>query len=211
MAKLTSGESSQPSLAGLGMGSLVKLDGGKRIRLDDKVDFWPATGRWRALESGEEGEGMPTLLAFIKGERERVGQSVPKPEPIASRYKVQCQYCGNEAQLHSALDVYPDRKDLADRHVWVCWPCEAWVGCHRSGDGHQPLGSLANEELRFARIAAHSAFDALWRTGELSRDMAYDWLSTTLGLHSADCHIGHMSLQQCKRVLDAVEARRNSL
>ena len=146
----------QLTLGGFGTGSVVRLDGGKRLRLDDKVEFWPATGKWKALSNDKDGVGVTSMLAFLEQERERSGQPVPEPVPMPSTRRVLCNYCGKPAQLHGGKDVYPHRKDLVERKFWVCWSCDAWVGCHLGGNGEEPLGELANEELRAARISAHS-------------------------------------------------------
>jgi hypothetical protein len=105
------------------------------------------------------------------------------------------------------VDVYPDRPELAARLFWVCWPCDAWVSC-RSGDAnHQPLGSLANEELRLARRSAHAAFDPLWKDGEMTREAAYEWLAHAMRMPRMNCHIGAMDAEECQRVRLAVAER----
>jgi len=207
MNALKQASGNQLTLSAFSQGSIVKLDGGRRLRLDDKADFWPGTGRWKALECEDDGFGMTTLLVFLERERVKSGHETPKPVPIATRRQVLCNYCGNAAQLHPGSDVYPNREDLAQRHFWVCWPCDAWVGCHKGGDGQQPFGSLANEELRSARISAHAAFDPLWRDGEMTKEAAYDWLAAATGIPRPSCHIGLMDVNECRRVRDAVALR----
>ena len=100
------------------------------------------------------------------------------------------------------MDVYPDRKDLAERNSWVRWPCDAWVGCHIGGDEQQPPGELANEELRAARISAHAAFDPLWKDGAMNRDAAYEWLSEATRIP-----IGMMDARKCRLDVAAVASR----
>lgn len=207
MNKLKQAASSQLTLGTFGKGNVVTLDGGKRLRLDDKVDFWPGTGKWLVLSTGHDGVGVSSMLAFLEQERERSGQAVPKTVPIKTQRRVFCNYCGNAAQLHGGRDVYPNRKDLAERHFWVCWSCDAWVGCHEGGDGQQPLGELADEELRAARMSAHTAFDPLWQEGEMSRDAAYDWLSQAMRIPRIRCRIGMMDVDECRRVVAAVASR----
>ena len=119
-----------------------------------------------------------------------------------------CPYCGKPAQLTTGDYIYPHRHDLADRHFWVCWPCDAYVGCHAKGaqvgrvtsDGTLPLGRLANAALRKAKSRAHAAFDPLWRSGNMKRRQAYGWLASQLGIPVDDCHIGMFNEQQCARV-----------
>jgi len=57
-----------------------------------------------------------------------------------------CPYCQQQAELVGGAAIYPHRQDLADKRLWNCAPCGAYVGCH---DGTEtPLGRLANAELR---------------------------------------------------------------
>src|SRR5689334_11179313 len=146
MSALKRASGAQMGLGGFGAGNVVQLDGGKRVRLDDKVDFWPATGVWRALEVGPgctevaSGHGMSSMLEFLKRERERAGHPVAKPVPLHSDSRVRCDHCRQPAELHLGTAVYPERKDLAERQFWVCWACDAWVGCHSGTD--KPFGPL---------------------------------------------------------------------
>ncbi len=113
-----------------------------------------------------------------------------------------CPYCQGEARLVDGRAVYPNRRDLWDKPVWACLPCRAWVGCHP--DTEVPLGRLADSALRAAKMAAHAAFDPIWREGRMTRKAAYRWLAAQMGIREADCHIGHFDLKQCKAVVDAV-------
>lgn len=207
MAALKQAFGGQIGLGGFGEGNVVKLDGGKRMRLDDKVDFWPSTQVWCTvgIEPPVEGLGVSSMLAFLKQARADAGRPVAELAPRESARKVICSYCGKPAQLHGGRDVYPDRKDLEDRQFWVCWDCDAWVGCHRDSD--LPFGELANEELRHARRAAHAAFDPVWQQGRMERPEAYAWLAGELGIPREECQIGLMGLASCRRVPDIVWER----
>lgn len=122
---------------------------------------------------------------------------------------VVCPYCGKAARhLANSSPVYGGT-DYGP--VWVCWPCDAWVGCHKGGTGTTPLGRLADKELRRAKVAAHAAFDPLWRAkmrregcsqGE-ARSAAYRWLSEQLGLPRKETHIGMFDVAMCARVVAA--------
>lgn len=194
----------QLPLAAFSQGSITMLDGGERIRLDDKVDFWPATQAWRAIEGADSGTGTTSMLAYLVRRREEAGDPVPEPVPIPTRRTVTCPYCEQGAGLFTGQDVYPHRKDLHERRFWVCWPCNAWVGCHETGDKTEPLGPLADEALRDARIAAHDAFAPLWQRGEMSKDMAYSWLARQLGMPVMRCRITWLSLEECRQVVRVV-------
>lgn len=75
-------------------------------------------------------------------------------------------------------------------------------GCHPGTT--RPLGTVANEQTRNARIRAHSVFDQLWNPvmcGKLcfnSRKRAYEWLAKRMKMHKNDCHISMFSAEQCE-------------
>ena len=116
-------------------------------------------------------------------------------------FKVKCPYCGTRAQLVDGTDIYPHRPDLAEKKFYQCAPCDAYVGCHPGTTN--TLGRLANAELRKAKMAAHAAFDPLWKSGAKKRDSAYAWLSDALGMEKKDCHIGMMDVADCRQVVEA--------
>ena len=124
---------------------------------------------------------------------------------MTSPITVTCDYCGGDALLTDSAEVYDGRSFGL---IWLCRPCKAYVGCHRGTE--KPLGRLANAELRGWKIKAHAAFDALWK-GKMRRDQCnkktarnagYKWLAKALEIDFADCHIGMMDVQMCKRVIE---------
>ncbi|KQY80126.1 zinc-finger-containing protein [Pelomonas sp. Root1444] len=184
MSALKKGTSGQAGLAAFGAGNVVSLDGGRRVRLDDRVDFWPGTQSWQTVVDGPDGPasgvGLSSLLDYLKRLRTAQGCPVATPQARHSDRAVLCDHCGRHAELHDGLAVYPDRKDLHDRQFWVCWFCDAWVGCKSGTD--EPFGELADEALRAARIAAHKAFDPVWEHELMTKHEAYDWLAQTLAI-----------------------------
>ncbi|MFG6417265.1 zinc-finger-containing protein [Roseateles sp. DC23W] len=209
MVAYRQGSDGQAGLGVFGEGNVVSLDGGKRIRMDDRVDFWPGNQAWQTIADGPDGPatgiGMTSLLTYLKRMRELAGRPVPSPPQRESDRDVVCNYCGQRAELHGGLAVYPDRKDLQDRQFWVCWACDAWVGCKSGGD--EPFGDLANEELRAVRTSAHKAFDPVWSHGLMTKHEAYEWLSNALGIPRRECQIGRMKLEDCCRVSQIVWER----
>lgn len=126
--------------------------------------------------------------------------------------KVICPYCDTPAQLVSGDKIYPHRRDLHHRKFWRCRRCDAYVGTHPSSKKHKPLGRLANRELRQAKVAAHEAFDWLWRSGKLPRSEAYKWLASKLGIPVNKCHIGYFDEAQCTKVVSVMyDIRRDFL
>jgi hypothetical protein len=114
---------------------------------------------------------------------------------------MKCPYCGNDAELKTGYHVYPHRPDLAHLKIWACDPCDAWVGTHKNSPTHAPLGRLANAELRRAKMAAHAAFDPLWKSGQMTRKEAYKRLSEKMGLTKEQTHIGMFDVEQCRAVV----------
>ena len=111
---------------------------------------------------------------------------------------VSCDYCGAVAPLTTGLELYPHRPDLSEKQFYACMPCGAWVGCHPGTT--KPLGRLADGELRRAKMAAHAAFDPIWKGGHMKRGKAYGWLAGKLGIAKDDCHIGMFDIATCRRV-----------
>src|SRR5690349_3681181 len=112
-----------------------------------------------------------------------------------------CPYCNRQAWLVAGSFIYPHRSDLHEKQFYLCRPCDAYVGCHFGTT--QPLGRLANAELRQAKIEAHAAFDRLWRgSSSRTRSHAYKWLAGKLGIAWKDCHIGMFDVEQCRRVVE---------
>lgn len=68
-----------------------------------------------------------------------------------------CPYCKENAQQVQGDALYPHRPDLKQKTFYWCKPCDAYVGCHPGTT--DPLGTLANKNLRFQRGLAHCAFD----------------------------------------------------
>ena len=104
--------------------------------------------------------------------------------------------CGRKAELVSP-------RGSTGKYFWQCPnpACDSRVGCHKNS--LKPFGTLANPNLRKARMRAHAIFDRLWRGGRMSRTEAYSLLQEKLGLSAEDAHIGKMTIQQCNAVVAA--------
>lgn len=123
---------------------------------------------------------------------------------------VTCDYCHTAAELVTGEEVYPRLPELWEHAFYLCRPCGAYVGCHAGTV--KPLGRLANKELRHAKMAAHKAFDVLWKgTNVFSRKQAYRWLADRLGVDRSRCHIGMFDLDECYRAVEACQLFCNSL
>lgn len=125
-----------------------------------------------------------------------------------SEYIVICDYCQQEAELVYGDVIYPHRQDLHLKRFWRCKPCQAYVGCHKFTE--EPLGRLANTELRKMKMEAHSAFDPIWRgsKGKTTRSEAYAWLADQLGIPFPECHIGMFDVEMCRKVIEVCNERK---
>lgn len=120
---------------------------------------------------------------------------------------VRCPYCNKPAKIVNGKVIYPHRPDLAGKKFWQCAACDAYVGCHGFNPRHgyrgiEPLGRLANRELRAAKMAAHAAFDPIWQSGRKTRTQAYSDLASRLGIPMSQCHIGLFDVEMCHRVIE---------
>lgn len=117
-----------------------------------------------------------------------------------------CPYCQMDAELIDSDRIY----SRSHGKVWICQPCQAWVGVLQDSKSDRPKGTLAKAELRKLRIAAHAAFDPFWRdrwariggSKSKSRKHLYDELAAELKLDHDACHIAMFDESRCREVLD---------
>ncbi len=108
--------------------------------------------------------------------------------------KVVCPYCGNEA-------VWCENKAIYGRNYgksYMCYYCkkdDAYVGCHQNS--REPLGTMANKELRELRKQCHKLFDPLWKTGKMTRPQAYEYLYEKTKVN----HIAWTNKEDCLRII----------
>ena len=120
----------------------------------------------------------------------KVGRPVVVREPEG----LDCPECGAKMLLK------PSRFGLF-------WGCENYPSCKTTHGAHPdgtPLGIPADKKTRDARMAAHAAFDELWRSGLMTRSAAYRWLRQSMRLSAKEAHIARFSQSQCKRVVQLV-------
>ena len=119
-----------------------------------------------------------------------------------------CPYCAHPAQWVQNKEVYGQNYGKSYM-IWLCKDCDAYVGCHMNTK--QPLGTMANRELRDWRKKAHAAFDPIWLyTGKKERYQAYQWLTKQLGL-TQQVHIGEADIETCQRIIRVSWDRRNQM
>ncbi len=111
-----------------------------------------------------------------------------------------CPYCGSHTILRSAEGIYIDNS--RDTKLYVCknYPrCDSYVRVHPGT--LIPVGTVANRELRALRAEAHRHFDRLHKEGFMSKQDAYQWLASTLGVPESQAHIGYLSEYYCNTVI----------
>lgn len=117
------------------------------------------------------------------------------------RVNIKCPYCGARAYLRPASVVYGT--SLPGSKLYVCgnFPaCDSYVAAHRTTQ--QPMGTLANKNLRRERQAAHAVFNQLWKCGLMTKRQAYLWLQAKLDLPECEAHIAKFSEGRCHLVMD---------
>lgn len=86
--------------------------------------------------------------------------------------------------------------------------CPRWPDCDRiaSKSKFDMNWRVSDQETRTARIAAHDAFDAVWKSGRATRSRCYHALGELLGLSSQKCHIEHFDVERCDHVVWLAES-----
>lgn len=114
-----------------------------------------------------------------------------------------CPFCSSSVSLVDSTKVYHRSYGF----IYLCdrFPdCDARVRCHPGSI--KPLGTLANRELRQWRSLAHRHFDPLWQSGIFtSRQAAYKWLASSMGLPPALTHVAMFDKRQCIRAIAVVK------
>lgn len=111
-----------------------------------------------------------------------------------------CPYCGSKTEFRSADGIYRDNSRGEMLYVCKRYPaCDAYVRVYPGT--MEPMGTIANKQLRRMRKEAHHYFDQLHARKIMSRKEAYLWLSDMLGLPINQTHIGLMGEYNCQRVI----------
>jgi hypothetical protein len=128
-----------------------------------------------------------------------------------------CDYCGAAAELARAGDIaYPYQEDHGT--LWVCQPCQAWIGIYSRSTRNVPLGRLANGELRELKAKLHAALEpmaaAKARRDAISifeaRAKGYRWLASALQIDEKACNIHQLSADRCRAAVHVIEQFENS-
>ena len=113
---------------------------------------------------------------------------------------MECPYCGDLAIWCENKEVYG--RNLGKSYmIYLCKKCDAYVGCHNNTT--EPLGTMANKELRVKRVETHAKIDVLWKSEVYTRKEFYQMLEKKMG---REVHIGACNLEQCDEVIKAIRS-----
>jgi len=122
---------------------------------------------------------------------------------MSQQVSAYCPYCGKAAELVDISAVYRQSYGM----IWLCKPCDAYVGVHKNSPKFAPLGTLATKELRKLRNQVHSLFDPRWRKGKMTRSSAYAWLANQMNLRVEKTHVALFDEHQCKLALEILKPK----
>lgn len=117
-----------------------------------------------------------------------------------------CPHCEGSVGLYNNKKVYRGREYGDWPYVYLCEnvTCGAYVGLHPQT--YIPLGTLATDVIRQARMYAKDSFNPLWQGGSMTRSEAYVWLAEQMGITDVNhCHIGWFDEQQCGKVVEVCD------
>jgi hypothetical protein len=132
--------------------------------------------------------------------------------PVQALPHPNCDYCGAKATLvRPGEAAYP----YQDGHgpLWLCAPCEAWIGVFARSTRNLPLGRLANAELREWKAKLHAALEPMAETKARrdgvsifeARSKGYKWLAGELKIEPKACNINLLDLEHCKAAVGVIE------
>ena len=122
---------------------------------------------------------------------------------------IYCCNCEKEvsARLTDGREIYPHRDDLYHLPFWICDTCGMCVGCHhKTNDPTRPLGNIPSPEIQQARKKIHALLDPIWKSGAITRNRAYKYISDCIGWRYHTAKIRNM--QEVDKVLIAIEQMR---
>ncbi len=110
-----------------------------------------------------------------------------------------CPYCDREAPWVENKELY--RKNYGKSYMcYYCKLCDAYVGCHNNT--REPLGTMANRELRALRIQAHHYLDMHWNFGSDRRNRRTKVYSEMASYFGFDVHVGSADIELCNKIIE---------
>jgi ssDNA-binding Zn-finger/Zn-ribbon topoisomerase 1 len=151
-----------------------------------------------------KGKTFSLLIAAVQPSGFFIWEDPMMKKKRAQHNAPRCPYCGSHAVLKSADGIYRDNERNTMLYVCSRYPvCDSYVRVHPGTK--IPMGTMANRELRTLRNEAHRAFDQLHKRGLMTREDAYRWLASVLGVPMGQAHIGCLGEYYCRRVIEESE------
>jgi len=124
--------------------------------------------------------------------------------PIPTR----CHLCQCEnIEIVDHITIYGRLFDSDWPWCYRCTGCKAYVGMHPFTN--LPVGTLADEPLRYARKHGKEPFEKLWKSGKMTRDQAYEELAAHLDIEKNECHFGWFDEELCWEAMEwAIEKQK---
>lgn len=120
------------------------------------------------------------------------------PEPT------QCDVCKHEVYYIEHLQKFGHMRNSRNVGMWKCKnnKCRALVSCHPGTTN--PVGYMAQEQLRRLRTECHRAFDMLWscNNSPFTRQSAYYWMAGILNIPKECSNISKLTEEQIHVVIE---------
>lgn len=115
--------------------------------------------------------------------------------------KVTCPFCDQPAEWVSHAEIYGKVFNKDAHMIWLCRPCDAYVGTHQNSK--RPLGQMANAHMRRARKLTKELFInkclmGNWKCNKTLKSAAYAMLADRMGITVDECHFGDFTVEQCR-------------
>ena len=117
---------------------------------------------------------------------------------------LKCPECGADMVLRTTTKY--TYQNGSPRKFYGCSRFPACTAAHGAHPDGKPLGVPANKETKEARIAAHAAFDAIWKARGLARKGGYKLLQQLMEMTPEQAHIGNFTKDQCELLIERIKA-----
>lgn len=108
-----------------------------------------------------------------------------------------CNICGGQVEFIDNKLIYG--KTFGSGKAYRCKKCGAFVGTHMNNPT-EPLGVLADEEMRDLRKQCHELFDKRWSNNK-ERLIRYKWLAYKLDIPLSRCHFAMFDKSMLNKAL----------
>lgn len=115
---------------------------------------------------------------------------------------MKCNYCGKEAEWVNNKEIYGKSYGEKNQMMWLCRPCNAYVGCHNNTK--EPLGILANKELREIKIKAKNLFKEQY-ISKYGKSKAYKYLAERMEIKPKEAHFGMFDIEMCNKFINIIK------